>query len=59
MVVAKSWDLENISVEPIGKYIVEPVNAKSIVKDVFATIPINNMKAFIWDKEGDLRKQFI
>ena len=35
------------------------VNANSILKDVFITLPSNSLKALARDKEGDLRNHFV
>ena len=50
---------DGVSVEQVGKSVVEPVNANSIVKDVFVTLPSKSLKALAWDKEGDLRNHFV
>ena len=36
---SRKLNLDGVSVEQVGKSIVEPVNAESIVKDVFVTLP--------------------
>ena len=43
--------LDSISVEQVGKSIVEPVNAESVVKDVFVTLPSNSLKALVWTRK--------
>ena len=51
--------MKSVSVEQVGKSIVEPVNTESVVKDAFVTLPSNSLKALAWDKKGDLRNHFL
>ena len=51
--------MDSISVEQVGKSIVEPVNAESIVKDMFVTLPSDSLKALARDKEKNLRNHFV
>ena len=43
--------LDGVSLEQVGKSIVEPVNAESTVKDVFVTLPSNSLKALAWARK--------
>ena len=49
--ISQKQVLKSISVEPIGKSIVELVNSESIVKDVFVTLIFSSLKSLTHGNE--------